>query len=216
MPNPIHHSTPFTEQRFLLRFVGEIFKMFDVRDSTVLAEPANRRRIIRKAAEGIIIEGKLLGKQKEAEWMAQQLLNVIDGTDQQVWECCAHLYTMESFLYQKMNEYMRLCGDEKNINVWRSKVSIFGPFGYLLQLLKFVNSLNEVVAAVGENNNIRIALCLCIDKLSETIDEAKEKWGQRVLILLYDKHYSSNFDPIHDDIVTRDIDLCPNGEWKRV
>jgi hypothetical protein len=45
--------------------------MFDVRDSTVLAEPANRRRMIKKAAEAIIIEDKLLGKQKGAEWMAQ-------------------------------------------------------------------------------------------------------------------------------------------------
>ncbi len=57
--------------RFLLCFAGEIFKMFDVRDSTVLAEPANRRRMIKKAAEAIIIEDKLLGKQKGAEWMAQ-------------------------------------------------------------------------------------------------------------------------------------------------
>jgi hypothetical protein len=38
--------------------------------------------MITKSAEGVIIEGKLLGKQKEAEWMTQQLLNVIDGIDQ--------------------------------------------------------------------------------------------------------------------------------------
>jgi hypothetical protein len=81
---------------------------------------------------------------------------------------------------------------------------------------KVVNSLNEVAAVIRENNNIRIALCLCIENLSKTIDEAKEKWGQRVLIVLCDKHYSSNFDPIHDGIVTRDIDLCSNGEWKWV
>jgi hypothetical protein len=77
MPNPIHPSAPFAEHRF----VGEIFKMFDVHDSTVLAEPANRRKMIKKAAEGIITEGKLVGKEKEAQWMAQQLLNIIDGTD---------------------------------------------------------------------------------------------------------------------------------------
>jgi hypothetical protein len=123
----------------------------------------------------------------------------------------ALISTRWNHFYRK---YMRLCGDEKNIDVWRSKVSTFGPFGYLLQSLKFVNSLNEVVAAVGENNSIRIALCLCMDKLSETIDEAKEKCGQRVLIFLCDEHYSSNFDPIHDDIVTRDIDLCSNSAGK--
>jgi hypothetical protein len=79
-----------------------------------------------------------------------------------------------------------------------------------------VNSLNEVMAVIEENNNIRIALYLCIDKLSETIDEAKEKWGERVLIVLCDKHYPSNFDTIHYGIVTRDIDLCSNGEWESI
>jgi hypothetical protein len=95
MPSPIHPSAPFTEQKFFLGFIGEIFAMFGVSDSEALAEPANRRLMIKKAAEGIITEGKLLGKQKEAEWIAQQLLNVIDGTDQQIWECCCEVLVRE-------------------------------------------------------------------------------------------------------------------------
>ncbi|CAF2941307.1 unnamed protein product [Rotaria sp. Silwood2] len=151
MPSPIYPSTPFAEQKFFLGFIGEIFEMFGVNGSDTLAEPANRRLMIKKTAEGIITEGKLLGKQKEAEWMAQQLLNVIDGTDQQVWECCAHLYTMESFLYQKMNEYMRLCGDEKNKALWKSKVKTFGPFGYLLQMLTYSKNYNKFYVYRGAN-----------------------------------------------------------------
>ncbi|CAF4941630.1 unnamed protein product [Rotaria sp. Silwood1] len=57
MPSPIHPSTPFAEQKFFLGFIGVIFEMFDVNDSNALAEPANRRLMIKKAAEGIITEG---------------------------------------------------------------------------------------------------------------------------------------------------------------
>jgi hypothetical protein len=36
-----------------------------------------------------------VGKQKEAEWMAKQLLTVKTGVDDEVFECCARLYCME-------------------------------------------------------------------------------------------------------------------------
>lgn len=133
MTNPIHPATPFAEQRFLLGVFGELFKIFDVDHSAALTEPDKRQEVIQKAAEGIIIEGKLVGKQKEAEWLAQQLLDVKDGTDLEVWECCVHLYTMESFLYKKLNEYMRLCGDSTKMDLWKSKMATFAPFAYLLQ-----------------------------------------------------------------------------------
>ncbi|CAF1443690.1 unnamed protein product [Rotaria sp. Silwood1] len=139
MPNPIHSATPFAEHRFFLGLIGEVFKQFNVHDSQALETPANRRLLIEKAAEGIIIAGKLIGKEKEAEWTAQQLRNVIDESDQQLWQCCAHLCTMESFLYKKMNEYMRLCGNQSKLNLWKSKMVTFGPFAYLLQALTFKN-----------------------------------------------------------------------------
>lgn len=151
IPNPIHPSTPFADQVFLLRFFGEIFKNFGVNDTTELSKPANRRLLIQKAAEGIIVEGKLVGKQKEAEWIAQKLLSVIDKPDQEVWECCAHLYTMESFLYKKMNEYMRLCGDKNSIELWKSKMVTFGPFGYLLQSLTFSKEYSKFYVYRGAN-----------------------------------------------------------------
>ena len=151
MPSPIHPATPFTDQVFFLGFVGEIFTMFNVNESKALDEPANRRRMIQKAAEGIITEGKLVGKQKEAEWMAQQLLNVIDKSNQEVWECCAHLYTMESFLYQKMNEYMRLCGDASHKNLWKSKMQTFGPFAYILSMYTHSKDFKKMYLYRGAN-----------------------------------------------------------------
>ncbi|CAF3882448.1 unnamed protein product [Rotaria sp. Silwood1] len=85
------------------------------------------------AAEGLITEGKQVGRQKEGEWMAEQLLNVIDGTEQEIWEVCTHLYTMESFLYKKMNEIMRLMGDKQHAQLVQTKALTFGPFAYILE-----------------------------------------------------------------------------------
>ena len=151
MTNPIHPAAPFAEQRFLLGVFGELFKIFGVDGTAALTEPAKRQEVIKKAAEGIIIEGKLVGKQKEAEWLAQQLLNVKDGTDQEVWECCVHLYTMESFLYKKMNEYMRLCGDPNKIGLWKSKMATFAPFAYLLQSYCYRNTGDNMYVYRGAN-----------------------------------------------------------------
>ncbi len=135
MPNPINPLTPFTAQTNLLMFFNEVFKHYNISNDSSLDNPNNRRMMVEKAAEGVIIEGKLVGKQKEAEWIAEQLLKVKDGTSKDIWQCCAHLYTMESFLYKKMNEYMRLAGDKQHEELWKSKVLTFGPFAYLLSML---------------------------------------------------------------------------------
>jgi hypothetical protein len=98
--------------------------------------PSNSPRIIpmlvEKAAQGIIEEGKNADKTREAEWMANQLMQEKNNGLKKVWKCCARLYTMESFLYKKINETMRLIGSKEHENVWRSKVRIFGPFCILL------------------------------------------------------------------------------------
>ena len=151
MPTPIHPATPFTDQTFFLGYVGEIFNMFNVNDGKALKQPNNRRLLIEKAAQGIITEGKLVGKQKEAEWMAQQLLDVIDKNDEEVWHVCAHLYTMESFLYRKMNEYMRLLGDESHKDLWKSKIQTFGPFAYILQMFARTTKFDKMYLYRGAN-----------------------------------------------------------------
>ena len=50
----------------------------------------------------------------------------------EVWPCCAYLYSLETFLYKKLNEAMRLVGDGEKEEVWRNKVKTLGPFGLLL------------------------------------------------------------------------------------
>jgi len=88
--------------------------------------------IIELACYGIIYEGKLNERQHEAEWMATMLMTCKYKTIEEIWICCAYLYTMESFLYKRLNETMRAIGDNTHEQYWRSKVSTLGPFALLL------------------------------------------------------------------------------------
>jgi hypothetical protein len=88
--------------------------------------------LVERAAEGIVSEARQVGKEKEGQWMAEQLLKVKDENEYEVAKCCVRLYCMESFFYKKMNEVMRLGPYEKYQTLWQSKLSTFGPFACLL------------------------------------------------------------------------------------
>lgn len=97
-------------------------------------EELSRLKFIEAAAHGLVIEARKAGKEREGKWMAQKLLNVKEGTAEDVYPVCARLYSMDSFLYRKMNELMRSItdygGDSKT--VVDDSISTFGPFIYLL------------------------------------------------------------------------------------
>jgi hypothetical protein len=97
--------------------------------------------IVEKAASGIIEEGKQIRKQCEAEKLANLLREKKDKGMKEVWKRCAYLYSMESFLYKKLNETMRLIGSPEHEQVWRSKVRTLGPFCLLVWDDPFNNSL---------------------------------------------------------------------------
>ncbi|CAF1380666.1 unnamed protein product [Rotaria sordida] len=88
--------------------------------------------LVEKAARGIIEEGKYIGKEREAEKMAKMLRETKNSGMEEVWRCCAYLYTLESFLYKTLNAAMRLVGDKEQEKVWRSKICTLGPFCLLL------------------------------------------------------------------------------------
>ena len=115
--------------------------------------------IVEKAAVGITEEGKTIGRLCEAEKLAKKLMNEKDKGMKQVWICCAKLYSMECFLYKKLNEIMRLIGSDDHEQLWRSKVRTLGPFCLLLwdnplqtklttkkTLYRAVNLTNEQIA----------------------------------------------------------------------
>jgi hypothetical protein len=88
--------------------------------------------VVEKAALGIIETGNEVGKPVLAAKLAKLLLEKKDAAMEDVWKCCAFLYSMESFLYKKLNEIMRLIGDEEHEQEWRNKVHTLGPFCLLL------------------------------------------------------------------------------------
>jgi hypothetical protein len=88
--------------------------------------------LVEEAALGIIEEGKQIGKQCEAEKMADLLREQKDKGMKEVWKCCPYLYSLESFLYKTLNGAMRLIGSKENEQVWRSKIHTLGLFGLLL------------------------------------------------------------------------------------
>jgi hypothetical protein len=88
--------------------------------------------IVEKAALGIIEEGKKIGKNCEAEWIAKQLMERKNNGMKEVWKCCTNLYSRESFLYKKVNETMRSIDSDEPEQSWRSKLDTFGPFCLLL------------------------------------------------------------------------------------
>ena len=88
--------------------------------------------LVDKAAEGIIKEGKDIGVEKQALKMASMLREKKHQGIEEVWKCCAYLYSMESFLYKTINTTMRLVGDQEHNDAWKSKVPTLGPFYLLL------------------------------------------------------------------------------------
>ena len=88
--------------------------------------------LVERAAQGIVKEGKNIKKQREAEEMANILLEKKQQRIEEVWRCCAYLYSVESFLYKTLNAAMRLVGNKDHEQVWRSKVRTLGPFCLLL------------------------------------------------------------------------------------
>jgi hypothetical protein len=91
-------------------------------------KPTLIQMLVEKAAHGILDEGITIGKKYEAQELASRLREQKDKGMEEVWKCCAYLYTLESFLYETLNAAMRLVGDKEKEDVWRSKVRTLGPF----------------------------------------------------------------------------------------
>ncbi|CAF3127335.1 unnamed protein product, partial [Rotaria sp. Silwood2] len=109
--SPIHPKAPFYfREAYRIRsfFLEETFARINFQGWSTKA----KIEIVDEAARGLIEEGKLAGKQREAEWMAKELMRVREDNLVTIWKCCIRLYTMESFLYRKLNETMRLAGSE--------------------------------------------------------------------------------------------------------
>ncbi|CAF1441074.1 unnamed protein product [Adineta ricciae] len=131
---PIDPKRPFTgTYGWISPFIKETVKFLNITPQQL---PSKDNRIIsvlvEMAAQGIVEEGKLLGKQIEGEKIAELLLKKKEADMHTVWERCAYIYSLTSFVYMKLNETMRLIGSAGHEHIWRSKIGTLGPFSLLL------------------------------------------------------------------------------------
>ncbi|CAF1206772.1 unnamed protein product [Adineta ricciae] len=147
-------SKPFyAYSSYTVGFIHATCEYFGV---SLLADDKIACFMVEKAAEGLITEGKLIGKQQEGKWMADQLLYFKEDSFEEIAKCCVWLYCKESFVYKKLNEIMRLDGDEDHALLFQSKVPTLGPFAYLLRNFKLSTSLKKSTVYRGDNlsNNL--------------------------------------------------------------
>jgi hypothetical protein len=145
MPDPIAPKQPFGGQYgWISPFIIEVRKSLNLRvDQLPSKDETIVPMILERAVLGILEEGKIIGRQLEAKEMAEQLMVQQTQGMKEIWKCCAYLYSLESFLYKKLNEAMRLIGAEEHEQIWRSKVRTLGPFCLLLWNNPFNNKLNK-------------------------------------------------------------------------
>ncbi|CAF4489037.1 unnamed protein product, partial [Rotaria magnacalcarata] len=131
---PVETGRSFSgEYGWVSPFIIEVIRDLGLQaDQLPSKDPQLIPMLVEKAAQGIIIEGIHIRKQREAEKLAEVLLEKKNKNMKEVWQCCAYMYTLESFLYKTINAAMRLIGDKDHEEVWRSKVPTFGPFCLLL------------------------------------------------------------------------------------
>ena len=134
LPNPIAPDLPFGIQYgFISPFIKEVVKHLNLtKDQLPSKDKAVVATVLEKVALGIIEEGKISGKEREAQYIAEMIRAKKKKGVKEIWECCANLYTLESFLYTKLNDVMRFIGDPKHEEIWRSKVGTLGPYCLVL------------------------------------------------------------------------------------
>ena len=121
---PINPEQPFAGlYGWISPFIREAIKELNItKDQLPSKDETVVPMIVDRAAAGIIEEGKKIGKQREAECIAKILTQKRHSGMKEVWKCCAHLYSMESFLYKKLNETMRLIGSKEHEHEWRNNI----------------------------------------------------------------------------------------------
>ncbi|CAF5167690.1 unnamed protein product [Rotaria magnacalcarata] len=91
---------------------------------------------------GILIEGKLLNQEFDAQQMGDELKCC--KSDEEIKRCAARLYSAESFLYKLLSQTL--------INEGMSKIETLGPLCHLLNANMYCDvSDKEQIVYRGEN-----------------------------------------------------------------
>jgi hypothetical protein len=111
--------------------------------------------VVEEAAKGILIEATILNKEKEAQWLSEQLLRVKHFGDNlkavqfvkipsEIGKTCVHLYSRDSFLFKQINHVL-----QNSYNITCEQVKTLGPFCFLLQRYLKLNSSENLIVYRG-------------------------------------------------------------------
>ncbi|CAF4143435.1 unnamed protein product [Adineta steineri] len=138
-----------------------LLSMGDLPRAYLFLYPPNSNKtiaaVVEDAAEGIIKEGTFVGKAIEACWLAKMLLDVKDSGKNcmlcsettnipaEIGQTSNTLYTMESYLFEELNKFMRNFS-----GMSMQQVFSYGPFCYLLQsYLHEISSISQTTVYRG-------------------------------------------------------------------
>ncbi|CAF4763851.1 unnamed protein product [Rotaria magnacalcarata] len=148
------------------------------------------------AAQGILIEGKLLNQEFDAHQTGDEL--ECSKSDEEIKRCAARLYSVESFLHKLLNQTL--------INEGMSKIETLGPLCHLLNANMYCDvSDKEQIVYRGANltdgilEEYKNAIHTTIQWLSFTstskVRQVSENFGNTLFIIrLHEKNVQSQFD----------------------
>ena len=118
---------------FISPFIRETVRYLQlIRDGLPSQDPSIVTMVVDKAVQGIIDEGRKVGKQNEGKMLGKCLSEKRQTGIQHVWKCCVYLYSLESFLFKIINETLRFIGNGEHEQIWKDRVKTLGPFCLLL------------------------------------------------------------------------------------
>lgn len=141
-PNPLTTTTAFSDMNDARRSIDIVEQAIGATlftgsndDFTITPD------YVERAAKGIVQEGTLIGRKREAEWLAKQLLKVKSKSNEEIEKVCVNLYTKESFLYRNLNQALRAFQDEQQADTARKTLERLGLFFLIVRqhVLVFTN-----------------------------------------------------------------------------
>ena len=133
-------------------------------DSSLKPHEHHLSEVIELIVDGITKEGTLLNETYQTQLMGTRLRNVDMKSEEEIYACCVHLYTLNSFLFRLINLSLR--------NEDRNKIDTRGPYCFILSW-GFYNS------HIVEENNALTVYCGCTST-DEIIEGYKRAAGARV------------------------------------
>ncbi|CAF3980507.1 unnamed protein product [Rotaria magnacalcarata] len=173
-------------------YTSWFIKHYEIADT----DNKNLYPIAELAAQGILIEGKLLNQEFDAHQTGDELKCC--KSDEEIKRCAARLYSVESFLYKLLNQTL--------INEGMSKIETLGPLCHLLNANMYCDVFDkEQIVYRGANltdgilEEYKNAIHTTIQWLSFTstskVRQVSENFGNTLFIIrLHEKSVQSQFD----------------------